>query len=114
MTWIGTYILNEAGEPQPERDTLAWGQWFENANRKRRVAVDDLGELGCVSTVLLGRDHSWGIIRAEDDPLNYRPTLWETMVFGGPLDREQQRYQSKAEAVAGHRALVEKLKAAGM
>jgi hypothetical protein len=31
--------------------------------------------------------------------------LWESMVFGGPLDGEQRRYATRAEADAGHTAL---------
>jgi hypothetical protein len=42
------------------------------------------------------------------DPLNYKPVLWETMAFGGSLDMTQMRYTSQEEALAGHRAMVER------
>lgn len=54
-----------------------------------------------VSTVFLGLDHNWG-----DGP----PLLFETMVFGGPLDQEQERWSTWDEAEAGHRATVERAK----
>lgn len=50
-----------------------------------------------VSTVFLGLDHQFG-----EGP----PVLFETMIFGGPLDQEQWRYHTWEEAVAGHRAAV--------
>jgi hypothetical protein len=30
------------------------------------------------------------------------PIIFETMVFGGPLDQEQWRYATKEAALAGH------------
>lgn len=50
-----------------------------------------------VSTVYLVLDHSFG-----DGP----PVLWESMVFGGPIDEDQRRYTSRADAVTGHAELV--------
>jgi len=32
--------------------------------------------------------------------------MWETMVFGGPHDREQWRYHSLKDAQKGHRRVV--------
>jgi hypothetical protein len=49
-----------------------------------------------VSTVFLGLDHAF-----RGGP----PVLWETMVFGGVLDGEMDRYTSKAAAFAGHQAM---------
>ncbi len=57
-----------------------------------------------VSTIFLSADYSNGY-----GP----PQLFETMVFGrGPLDQEQERYSSLDAAEAGHKAWVEKCKAA--
>jgi hypothetical protein len=89
----GRYILDANGEPQPCEDLLTWGRWLQTADR--HVAETRFGDVR-VSTVFLGLDHSWG-----DGP----PILWESMVFGGPLDREQRRYATRAEADAGHTAL---------
>ena len=46
-----------------------------------------------ISTVFLGLDHAFG---------SGPPILWETMIFGGLLDEFQERYATKAEALAGH------------
>lgn len=54
-----------------------------------------------VSTVYLAIDHSFG----------GRPPLWyETMIFGGDYDGEQQRYTTEEQAQAGHAAWVAKVK----
>jgi len=50
-----------------------------------------------VSTVFLALDH------AHDGG---KPVLFETMIFGGPLNEEQYRYCTWDEAVVGHREAV--------
>jgi len=65
---------------------------------KRRVARTEFPG-GHVSTVFLQLDHSWS---------GETPILFETMVFGGPFDQEQERYATWAEAEAGHARIVEK------
>jgi len=90
------YILDVDGAtPVPEPDLFAWGRWLQTADR--HVAVTTFGT-SRISTVFLGLDHSW-----DDGP--HAPVLWESMVFGGPLDGEQRRYTSRADADAGHTAL---------
>ena len=84
------YILDSNGNPVVENDVLAWGRWYESANRK--LAKDVIGEV-TVSTVFLSLDHGHG-----DGP----PVLWETMIFGGEHDGYQERYTSREDAVAGH------------
>lgn len=93
------FILNEAGEPERCEDLLRWARWFQSA--ERHVAQDlDEGHDGDpaarvrVSTVFLGLDHNFGPAGP--------PVLWETMVFGGLLDGECQRYTSRDEAFIGH------------
>jgi len=51
-----------------------------------------------VSTIFLVLDHGWH----EGGP----PILWETMVFGGPLDADQDRYSSLEDAKVGHEHMV--------
>ena len=69
---------------------------------KRIVAKTKVYD-GCnVSTVFLQVDHSWN--RGPNDP----PIVFETMVFGGPFDQEQERYATWAEAESGHARMVEK------
>lgn len=54
-----------------------------------------------ISTVWLGLDHAYG--RALGPPL-----IYETMIFGGPvdLDEYQERYSTEGAAVTGHDAAV--------
>lgn len=62
----------------------------------RRVAHSTIttenGEIE-ISTVFLIIDHSFG---------HGPPVLWETMIFGGPLDEDQGRYTSAEDALVGH------------
>ncbi len=92
------YILNANGEPVPCADALEWARWFEKADRN--VARDRMG-VAKVSTVFLGVDHGWG---------DGRVLLYETMVFGGPLDGEQSRYTTRDEALSGHAETVERVR----
>ena len=54
-----------------------------------------------VSTVFLGIEHGFD---------KECPILFETMVFGGTLDGEQDRYCTYDEAVSGHKAMVQRVK----
>ena len=76
---------------------LEWARWFETADRT--VAKTKIGASE-VSTVFLGIDRSFG---------GSRPMLFETMVFGGPLDGEQDRYSTWDEAEVGHKRFVERI-----
>ena len=60
----------------------------------RRVALTILADGIEVSTVFLGMDHNFG---ATGPPL-----LFETMVFGGELDQECERWPNEVAALAGH------------
>lgn len=71
---------------------------------KRTIAVTGVvdpvtGEDVHVSTVFLVIDHNW---------MGSPPVLFETMVFGGRLDGEQERYCTVDEAEAGHKEVVNK------
>ena len=81
-------------EPVPCADILEWGRWFESADR--HVGSDYLGTIH-VSTVFLGLNHQYG---------GGPPLLFETMIFGGPLDQYTERYSTWTEAEAGHRRAV--------
>jgi hypothetical protein len=94
------YILN-GHRPISEPDLMKWARWFETADR--HVARTMIGDVR-VSTVFLGLDHSF-------DPKG-PPLLFETMVFGGPLDGEQDRYSTWQEAEKGHAAIVKRAKEA--
>ena len=74
---------------------------------RRRLAFRDLGDVGSVSTIWLGLDlgFSW--------PAGGPPVIFETMIFGGPLDGYCERWTTEAEARAGHRAFVRLLRGPG-
>lgn len=77
--------------------------WADNFDKQRRVALTDIGGEAVVSTVFLGLDHRFW----DDGP----PILFETMVNinGGWTD--QQRYVTYAQALIGHKNMVEKVRA---
>lgn len=93
------YVLNANGDPEPCGSVVEWAEWFEKGNRV--IGADFLPGDVRVSTVFLGLDHAFG---------GATPVLFETMVFGGPLDQEQERYHTRTEAVAGHAAMVGRVK----
>ena len=92
----GRYILNDEGDPEPCEDLLTWARFMENQDA-RRIALDTVGEV-MVSTVFLGLDHNFANFRHAPD----HALLFETMVFNGPLDQEQDRYHTRLEALIGH------------
>lgn len=112
---LDQYIL-EGHKAVPCDDILKYGNWFKEANK--RVAKTEIGipawkfwlgkllkikrwEPVKILTVFLGLDYRFG----DGDPL-----LFETMIFGGELDEEQQRYTTWGQAEAGHKKWVEKVK----
>lgn len=89
------FTLDSDGNPVAEYDLLRWARWMEANERSLRRT--NIGQV-CVSTVFLGIDHGFD---------GGRPVLWETMIFGGPTDAEQQwRYTSKSAAIDGHASAV--------
>ncbi len=104
LPWLGQYVLDERGNPMPANSLDEWSAWF--GTHERHVALTEFA-WGRVSTVFLGLDHNF-LGSPVDDPLGYKPVLWETMVFGGPLDQEMRRYNSREEAENGHRETVER------
>lgn len=60
------------------------------------TAIDDETE---VSTVWMGLDHNFF---GEGPPL-----IFETMIFGGPLDGQRWRWPTEEAALAGHDQVVE-------
>ncbi len=117
------YILN-GKTPVPCRDIYRWGKWFESADR--HVAKEMVGHI-MVSTVFLGLDHR----HFGEGP----PILFETMAFdqsqttpivelerpdgtickmGGhhpEVEGCSARYCTWDEAEAGHRKVVNQLRA---
>lgn len=95
----GHYNILEGHEVK-QVDLMTWARWFEG--KDRHVANETIGD-SQISTVFLGLNHSFG-----DGP----PLLFETLVFGGKLDQEMDRYSTWDEAEAGHKAMVERVKSA--
>ena len=98
------YIL--VGRTPIAVDLWTWGQALGKRSFEHdpwRVAHTTFDKVR-VSTVFLGLDHN---MREGGDPI-----LFESMIFGGPLDQEQQRYSSYAEAERGHQELVTKARIA--
>jgi hypothetical protein len=65
----------------------------EEADWSNRWRLRDTVGESIVSTVFIPLDHSF------DDG---DPVLFETLIFGGPLADEGERYHTKAQAKAGH------------
>ena len=87
---------------KPLDGALAWARLFEDGSY-RHVAEDFVvrgNHPVRVSTVYLGLDHQYG-----DGP----PLIFETMVFGGVFDGEQERYSTLEQAQAGHAAMVQRV-----
>jgi len=75
---------------------LEWAHWFETHMDERQVGWTIVEENVSVSTVFLGVDF------AHVGP----PILFETMVLGGPLNGEIQRYPTWEAAERGHMDMV--------
>ena len=97
------YILNDKGEPVPERNVLTWGRWLKENRSARRVGEDDVGDL-LISTLFLGLDHNYDT----EGP----PILWETMVFdnGGDYIFQKRCAGSRERAEAQHLRIVQLVK----
>jgi hypothetical protein len=82
-----------------------WAKAFRDEDRiVARETVRGATASADVSTVWLGLDHQF----FPGGP----PLIFETMVFGGPLDQEQVRYSTEAQAHAGHAEMLDRVRAA--
>ena len=102
---LGTYILDSAGEPVPCPDYDLYAAWRIEADKRdgRRLGKYKSGDC-LVSTVFLGIDHQF-----DDGP----PLLFETMIRRWKAWGRQWRYTTRAEALAGHAAVVAWVKGEG-
>ncbi len=91
---LGYFVL-EGHQIKEVDNVLAWGRWFEKADR--RVEQTKRGRI-LVSTVFLGLDHNFASTG--------EPVLFETMIFGGRQDNYQMRWHTWEEAEAGHKTTV--------
>lgn len=94
------YILD--GKCAVPTDFYGWLKWCvanEGKGDYRRVAQSGEKDKLWVSTVFLGLDHAWG---------GGPPMIFETMIFGGEHDQDQERCSTWEEAEAMHRRMCEK------
>jgi hypothetical protein len=85
----------------PIEGPMAWAELHAQLEYVH-VAFDRVDDVE-VSTVWLGLDTSWGF-----GP----PVIFETMVFGGPYDLEQRRYETEEAALCGHAEVLEMVRTA--
>ena len=100
--WPRTYIL--VGHMPVAVDMMTWAQSL-GRNEARVVAQTTINDRCWVSTVFLGLDHNHSRRGGE-------PILFETMVFGGPLDGEMMRYATWDQAERGHAEMLTEVRKA--
>lgn len=84
--------------PVKNDDVMVWAKKFNTMDRT--VANTKLGGVE-VSTVFLGLNHQFL-------PTG-KPLIFETIIFGGPLDQDCERYSTWEESEEGHKAMVAKV-----
>lgn len=116
--WPSHYILVD--RTPIAVDLMTWVRWLEKAGHERVVGHTVIDATPtevkipfsertytrpriAVSTVFLGLDHNYRISKSQKDA---EPILFETMIFGGPLDGEMWRYSTYAQAERGHEEAV--------
>jgi len=98
--WPKYYVL--VGRLPVAVDLMTWANWWGPNRDKCQIGCDEFP--GCmISTVFLGLDHNF---------MGTEPILFETMIFGGPLDGEQWRYSTYSQAERGHKEAVAQAKIA--
>ena len=102
---MGSWYVVEPGGVIRKASMLEASEWFESCSAVPfmtggRQADRDTVAGSVVSTVFLGLDHGHNAV----------PILFETLVFGGQLDGNGERYSTYDEAVAGHAKWVNKAK----
>ncbi len=91
------YYILENSKPK-EVDCLTWAKWFEKVDRV--IERTEVGNV-MVSTVFLGLNYNF----YQEGP----PLLYETLVFGGNLDGEIDRYETLEQAQNGHVEMVDRV-----
>lgn len=99
---LNWYLMNAAGEIKPavtwaqlNRESIdEWRSWWRIGDTE----VGIFSRTARISTVFLGLDHRYDRYDGHGPPL-----VFETMIFGGPLDEEQARYATMDEAKEGHK-----------
>lgn len=96
------YVLDADNHVIEVPDIETWGRFMEED--RRHIGWTQITSECEVSTVFIGIDHRY----IGKGP----PILFETMIFGGPLDHYQWRYTSYDDAMTGHEMAVRNARAA--
>jgi len=96
----GPYYVLVNGTPTP----CSWRKWMlALAKGDDRFLAHWYGDKIRVTTIFIGVDYSLGTI--------VPPLLWETRVFGGPLNDNWERYPNADAALKGHLEWIKKVEA---
>lgn len=102
MTNFDTFDRDGQVIPDDWYDTAKYPRRQFKWGTQQRVGRTTVGDFNVSTVWLHGIDHGYG-----DGP----PILFETMVFGGDFDQELRRYSTEEEAMRGHLAAVDALRA---
>lgn len=94
------FVMNSHHQVMRTPTVQYWIKWMGNAHSSIIVGRTEIDSSIYVSTVFLGMGNSHN---------GSTPKMFETMIFGGPRDQEQSRFQTWDEAVKGHDAVVKSL-----
>ncbi len=97
---MGDYYILRDGKPV-EATFEEMANWREQHDEERKLRQETVGD-AWVSTVFLTHNHAY----RDTDP----PVLWETLVFDGKLDNLARRYSTRAAALRGHAAMVQRVR----
>lgn len=95
------YVLDEKNQPKPATSD-EFGRFMRDNAIRKVVGRTELADGVQVSTVFLGLDHAWG---------GGRPLLFETLIFDGQYDGHMWRYSTRDEAIVGHLAVLDAIRA---
>lgn len=95
MDFSSYYILKNKRVIQTN-NFLEWTMWTSDF-KNRRIALTNFPDGESISTVFLTLNAQW--------LTGYPPILFETMIFGGPLDEYCERYSTYEQAIKGHRRI---------
>ena len=102
------YKLDENNNPILCSDYAEQDQWRLSLDPEKQLCIGCIVDSTVinnetVSTVFLAIDHNFGYSS------NPKPILFETMIFGGPRDQYQERYNTWDEALEGHNRIVNEI-----
>lgn len=100
------YILDENNNAIPAT-LLEWGEFLEYQT-DRKIVKQEEKDNHRISTVFLGLDH--GLREFHERNENYKPLIFETMIFKNGTDIYCTRYSTWKEAEQGHEVALQWVK----